>query len=207
MKLSTSAVALAALFLATPALAQDEDTSMSGFYVGGYVGYDHVTISVEGEGDGSKDGVAFGALAGYNVDLGGAFVGIEGEIGDASTQQEEQDLILLGDEAVLSANLDLFIGGRIGVKASDKVAVYAKAGYARTTVKLAYDDNDGFAFAESDELDGLRIGGGIEYAINNRISLRGEYRYTDYSNYKYEGEDTGIGANRHQVLFGVVGKF
>jgi outer membrane immunogenic protein len=206
MKYMTSAAAILAAFIATPALAQDEEASFTGPYIGAYVGYDHVTIT-DGTDDFGKGGVAFGALAGYNFDLGGAVVGIEGEFGDASTQQQEQDILVLGDEALIAANRDLFIGARVGFKAAPKTLVYVKGGYVSTRVKVAYDDNDGFAFAASDNLDGYRIGAGVEYAINSSISLRGEYRYSDHSEYEYQGVSTGLSANRHQVVMAVVGKF
>lgn len=207
MKKIISASIIGLAFAATPAFAQDGDeANFSGPYVGAYVGYDHVTISVDGS-SGSKDGVAFGGIIGYNFNLGDAVVGIEGEFGDASTQQEETDLLVVGDQAILAANRDLFIGARLGFKASPKMLVYVKGGYADTRVKLAYDDNDGFAFSASDNVHGLRIGGGIDYAVGRHVSVRLEYRYTDYSNYKYQGVDTGIGAKRHQVLIGAVGTF
>lgn len=201
--LATAATAIGA----SPALAQDE-SSFSGPYVGGYVGYDHVTINSDDTGEsGSKDGVAFGAIAGYNVDMGNLVLGIEGEIGDASTSDTETDLFVLGDQGKISANLDLFIGARAGVKVSGNALVYVKGGYANTKVNVAYDDNDGFTFDESDDLSGFRIGGGVEIAATDRVSFRAEYRYSQYSEYKYQGVATGLDANRHQVLFAAVGRF
>lgn len=207
MKTFTALAVVAAAFAASPALAQDE-SNFAGPYFGGYVGYDHVTINEDTTGtSGSKDGVAFGAIAGYNIDMGNVVLGIEGEIGDASTRASETDVFVLGDQATLSANLDLFIGARAGVKVSEKALVYVKGGYANTKVNLAYDDNDGFAYDESDDLSGFRIGGGVEIAATDRISFRAEYRYSQYSEYKYQGVATGLDANRHQVVFGAVGRF
>ena len=203
-KLVMTAAVCAAAF-ATPAFAQDE-SNFAGPYVGLYAGYDHVTIS-DGVDSGSKDGVAFGALAGYNFDLGSAVVGIEAELGDASTRQEEVDIFTLGDRGVLSANFDAFIGARAGVKASDTMLIYAKAGYAHTSAKLQYDDGAGSTFAESDTLDGVRVGGGIDYAVSSKILLRAEYRYSDYGDYTYQGINTGLSSNRHQVIVGLTATF
>lgn len=203
----TVLAAAAVAFGATPALAQEE-SNFAGPYVGGYVGYDHVTINSKDTGEsGSKDGVAFGAIAGYNFDMGNMVLGLEGEIGDASTSDTETNLLVTGDQGKISANLDLFIGARLGVKVSPKALVYVKGGYANTKVNVAYDDNDGFAFDESDDLSGFRIGGGVEIAATDRVSFRAEYRYSDYSEYKYQGVSTGLDANRHQVLFAAVGRF
>lgn len=197
----------AALLCATPAFAQDE-TLFSGPYVGAYVGYDHVTINSKSTGDsGSKDGVAFGGILGYNADMGNMVAGIEAEIGDASTSDGETDLIVAGDEAKISANLDLFIGARLGVKASPNTLIYVKGGYANTKVNVAYNDHAGFSFDESDDLGGFRVGGGVEIAASDRVSLRAEYRYSDYGEYKYQGVSSGLDANRHQVLIAAVGRF
>lgn len=207
MKALTVLVIAVSALSAAPALAQD-DSNFSGPYVGAYAGYDHVTINEDSTGSsGSKDGVAFGALAGYNMDMGSVVLGIEGEIGDASTRASETDVFISGDEATLSANLDLFLGARLGVKASDKALFYVKGGYTNTKVNLAYDDNAGFAYDESDDLSGFRIGGGVEIAATDRVSFRAEYRYSQYSEYKYQGVATGLDANRHQVLFAAVGRF
>lgn len=48
----------------------------------------------------------------------------------------------------------------------------------------------------SDNLDGPQIGGGLEYAITDRISARATYRYSDF------GTNDGQ-YDRHQTLVGV----
>ena len=65
--------ALLAGTFATPAMAQDT-APFSGVRVEGIVGYD--TTDVEGEG---SDGVTYGAQVGYDLQSGGALVGIEAE--------------------------------------------------------------------------------------------------------------------------------
>jgi opacity protein-like surface antigen len=39
------------------------------------------------------------------------------------------------------------------------------------------------------------------------LGIRGEYRYSDYGNYHYNGVDTGLKTRRHQVVVTLVGKF
>lgn len=206
-KITTLAVVVAAA-VATPAFAQNEDATFDGPYVGAYAGYDKVTIKEEAPngGSGSKDGVAFGGIFGYNVDMGNTLVGIEAEIGDASTKESEQDFIVTGDEVSLSANLDLFIGARIGFKPSPKSLVYLKAGYAVTKFKAAYFDGT-TTYSDTADLDGYRLGAGVEFAVSQSISVRGEYRYSDFGEWVYQGTPTGVGARRHQVVIGVVSKF
>lgn len=207
MRKITTLIAVAAAAAATPAFAQDDESAFSGPYVGAYAGYDSVAIKDIAAGDSeSKGGVAFGGIVGYNVDLDSTVFGIEAEIGDASTNEAAKDILVAGDELKLSANLDLFFGARIGLKASPKTLVYLKAGYAVTKATLSYDDGVD-SFAESANLDGIRVGAGVEFAVSNSISVRGEYRYSDYGEYKYQGTPTGLGAKRHQVILGVVGRF
>lgn len=56
--------------------------------------------------------------------------------------------------------------------------------------KVDYTDGTD-SFSDSDTLDGFRIGAGVEYSFG-RFSLRGEYRYSGYGEYAYDGVATGI---------------
>lgn len=207
MRKITTLVVVAAATVATPALAQDGESAFAGPYLGAYAGYDKVAIKDIAAGDSeSKDGVAFGGIIGYNVDLNSTVIGIEAEIGDASTNESATDLLVAGDEIKLAANLDLFVGARLGLKASPKTLVYLKAGYAVTKATLSYDDGVD-SFSESANLDGIRVGAGVEFVVSDRLLVRGEYRYSNYGEYKYQGTPTGLGANRHQVILGVVSRF
>lgn len=206
MKFLLSAAVL--LAVATPAMAQDEQSTFAGPYVGAYVGLDHFRIKDDASGEsGSREGVAFGAMLGYNVDLGGAVVGIEGEWGDTSTSADAPDLFVTGDNLKLSANRDLFIGGRLGIKASPDMLVYAKGGYANTRMTLQYASPGNPVEEASDTIDGFRLGGGFEFAASERVSFRMEYRYSDYAEFEYLNTPTGLHANRHQVIVGAIGRF
>lgn len=208
MRKITTLVVVAAATIATPALAQEEQAAFNGPYVGVYAGYDNVTIKEEAPNGGSanKGGVAFGGIFGYNVDMGSTLLGIEAEIGEASTKESEKDFIDAGDEVSLSANLDLFIGARIGFKPSGNTLVYLKGGYAQTKFKAAYFDGT-TTYSETADLGGYRLGAGVEFKVSERISLRGEYRYSDFGEWVYQGTPTGLGARRHQVVLGVSSRF
>ena len=75
-----SAAALA--FASTPAFAQDAAPMMGGFYVGALAGIDSVRVS-DGTDSASKTGAVFGVTAGYDLDMGNAVVGLEGEFADS----------------------------------------------------------------------------------------------------------------------------
>lgn len=188
-----AATALAAI--SAPAHAQ-EASNFGGAKIGAVIGYDKVRLEVEDE-SGSKDGFLYGVTAGYDFDLGSAVVGIEGEFADATTKETVGDLAVDGFEASLRAERDLYVGARLGFKASDTILIYAKGGYANAKFKLTATDGVDTLTA-SDELDGYRIGAGVEYT-NGQAFGRLEYRYSDYGRYKVDGVDTGIDASRHQV--------
>ena len=182
------AVALATA-AATPALAQDT-APFSGLRVEGLVGYD--TTDVEGE---NSDGVTYGAQVGYDVQSRGAVFGVEGEIADSTVDEYVQDLDLAGDELCVSAGRDLYVGGRAGAAVSPNVLVYGKAGYTNARVNLDYEDGTAgttLDFEEGENLDGVRVGGGVEVALGPNSYAKTEYRYSNYEQ----------GFDRHQVVAG-----
>lgn len=188
-----AAAAIAAV--SAPAYAQ-EASNFEGAKIGAVIGYDKVRLEVDDE-SGSKDGLLYGVTAGYDFDLGSVVVGIEGEFADATTKETVGDLAVDGFEASLRAERDLYVGARLGFKASDTILIYAKGGYTNAKFKLTATDGVDTLRA-SDELDGYRIGAGVEYT-NGQAFGRLEYRYSDYGRYKVDGVDTGIDASRHQV--------
>lgn len=201
MKKFVFAAATAAAAFASPALAQDATTG-SGPFIGALVGYDHPSISYEGESEGS-DGLLYGAVIGYDYMSGNMMAGVEAEISDSTAGVEEGDVFSSGDTLALDAARDLYIGARLGYQTGARSLVYVKAGYTNTRVALSYDDGVD-SFEDSDSIDGFRLGGGFQTELNG-LTARVEYRYSSYSEYKYEGVDTGLSADRHQVAL-IVGK-
>ena len=188
-KLAFTAAAGAFVFsLAAPAFAQDvpvEDAPFTGPRIEALAGYDHAN----GRGD-SRDGIVYGGAIGYDAQVGGVILGVDGEYTDATTRY------------CAKTGRDLYAGGRIGYAISPVAMVYAKAGYTNASVKTRYTtattvNND------SDKLDGYRVGAGIEYKMGSNAYVKGEYRYSNYANpdaFRYDLE-------RHQVLAGVGYRF
>ena len=175
--------------VATPAAAQ-EAAPFTGIRVEGIVGYD--TTDVEDEG---SDGVVYGAGVGYDFQAGGVVLGIEGEISDSTVGECFSDTDLVGDELCVDAGRDLYIGGRVGAAVSPNVLVYGKAGYTNARVRLDYEDGTGgtaLDFSEGENLDGIRVGGGAEFAIGRNSYAKVEYRYSNYEQ----------GFDRHQAVAG-----
>lgn len=96
--------------------------------------------------------VTYGATVGLDTDVGGTplIVGVEASVDNVFDRR------------------DIGVAARAGIRASDNVLLYGKVGYAN------------FKDANSRELDGLRVGGGLEFALTNNLFVGAEYRYTDF---------------------------
>ena len=190
MRKSLFAMALASVAVpAFPAVAQDSQP-FSGLRVEGQVGYD--TTDIEGE---NSDGVAYGAQVGYDVQSGGAVFGAEAEVADSTVDECVQDVDVAGDELCVSAGRDLYVGGRAGAAVADNVLVYGKAGYTNARANLDYEDGtagEALDFEEGENLDGVRVGAGVELALGPNSYAKTEYRYSNYEQ----------GFDRHQVVAG-----
>lgn len=189
MKKLIIAAALASTF-SVPALAQ-EATNFSGPYVAGMIGYDRVDLDVPNIGSAHDDGLLYGGIIGYDVNLNGAIIGIEGEFADSETKYSASNVLIAGDRARISTGRDLYAGVRIGGEVAQNVMVYAKGGYTNAKAKASYDDGVD-VFTASEKLEGYRLGAGIETERNGLLG-RVEYRYSSY------GELEGVDVERHQV--------
>ena len=179
----------AAAISATPASAQ-ETAPFSGVRVEGIVGYD--TTDVEDE---NSSGIAYGAGVGYDFQVGGLVAGIEAEASDSTLDECVSDVDLVGDELCVQAGRDLYVGGRIGAAVSRNVLLYAKAGYTNARVAIDYEDGTAgtaLDFEEGENLDGIRAGAGLEFALGPNSFAKAEYRYSNYEQ----------GFDRHQVVAG-----
>ena len=204
MKKFTCLAAVSAAMVATPVMAQEND-DMGGPWVAFIAGIDSVEISALGESDSEED-IAYGISAGYNADLGSTVIGVEAEYADSRVGVSGEDVFDDGDRLALDATRDLYIGARVGFKATPSAMVYLKGGYTNAGLRLTYDD--GFdEYSVSDELDGYRLGAGAEFKISDMISARIEYRYSDYGSYDYEDIDVAVSASRHQGVAGLVVQF
>lgn len=181
--------------LPTAMVNAQSDSNFGGAKVGIVAGYDNVTADLAGESD-SDDGFLYGINASYDFDLGSVIAGIEAEWTDSSTETTAADILVFGDSGSLKSGRDLYAGIRLGVPVSSDWMVYAKGGYTNAKASLNYNDGAGSFVNASDELDGIRIGGGFEYS-KGQIFGRVEYRYSDYGEYVFQGTPTGLETSRH----------
>lgn len=154
MKRLLAAAAFAALSIA-PAYAQ-----FAGPYVGAAATMDNVHLTGDFEGLGAT-GIGGTAFAGYDINMGGAFVGVEGNI----------DLNTADIDDIAEAKWGWGVSGRLGFTVNKSTGVYGRVGYQRNKVEVL-----GF----SDWGDGVRFGGGVETAIATKAALRLEFSHVDY---------------------------
>ena len=201
MKNVFALAAVAAGFAAAPAMAQD-NTAPGGLYVGAIGGYEGIDVeSSDGSVSADADSAVYGINAGYDISLGSAFVGVEGELsksGGSTTFPDDFD----GARDGLDAEGQYYIGARAGVALTPGIAAYGKVGYTALDTK---------AFTSSgslDELDdnagGLRFGGGLQVQLPGPFEGRVEYRR---SNYKDVAGGTYGDATTDQVVAGVGVRF
>jgi outer membrane immunogenic protein len=130
-------------------------------------------------------------------------VGVEANFDLSSTKR--CGAIVGGDRGCAKVKRDFDVGGRIGAVISPMVMIYAKAAYANGKARVTYDDGAGTLLSGSDSKDGLRLGGGIEFAFGTNLYGKVEYRYTNYSNANFtDGVNAiSIDVDRNQVVGGL----
>lgn len=213
--LTLSALASAAA-LSTPALAQDG--SRGGLRVGVLGGFDIVRpgstedSDVAGD-DQSTEGFLYGVELGYDLPLGGAVLGIEGEWSDstAKTRADHRDPNFFGYGEV-STGRDLYLGARLGFAAGAGTLIYAKGGYTNARLDVLVS-NGAAESAERFRLDGWRIGAGVERSIGRSTYAKLEYRYSNYTDADFQFRDGAatstfeVDTDRHQIVAGVGVRF
>lgn len=211
------ATLLAGTAVASPALAQDTGPTFTGPRVEAILGYDHVGAGSDvdnnnGRDDQSIDGLLYGVGAGYDINLGSAVVGVEGEYTDSTAKSDRFDLTDQFGFGRVSQGRDLYVGARAGILANPNTLVYVKGGYTNTKLNVLAGDSDETTDTAF-KLDGWRIGGGVERAINKNTFAKVEYRYSKYDSAHIDYMDGAtssefdIDTDRHQVVASVGWRF
>lgn len=182
--------ALLALVAASPALAQDR-APFTGFRAEALAGWDRVQ---SGDHD---DDLVWGGGVGYDMQMGSALVGFEGEITDSNNKDCTGAATVPDPRLCLKTARDLYAGGRVGMVMGNSMLLYGKAGYTNLRSKFTSDDGTTETTLSKGDLDGFRIGAGAEYAVGSNMFLKGEYRYSNYE----------AGVERHQLVAGLGFRF
>lgn len=161
--LCVTAAAVAAV--ATPASAEVK----TGARIEAVTGYDNVSFDAGGV-DVDASGVTFGLGAGYDFAAGKKValgIDVEGTMATTDLDPTPTDSI--------KAKRDLYAGGRLTTALSDKVNLYFKAGYTNARFRATSG-----GVTDSGNLDGIRGGAGLQFAIGKSAYIGGEYRYSNY---------------------------
>lgn len=144
--------------------------------------------------DASASGAVYGGVIGYDQPVGPALsVGIDAELDGSSTNKSFAGIVTRFD-----ARRDLYVGGRVTLAVAPTTRVYAKLGYsnARLTGYQAGISMLGFKnpdYPVAYNVDGLRVGAGLQQDILPKVYLLAEYRYSKYKRT----------VSRNQVVAGV----
>ena len=161
MKTVIFAAAAVAAFSA-PAFAQDA-APFTGPRAGVTVGYDSL---------GDEEGVSYGVTAGYDLPVGQNFTfGPEVSFGDATV-----------DAPGVDASRDLAASVRLGYVENPQFLAFAKIGYADTRFEL---------LGTNANYEGVRFGGGLEFALTNNAYVSAEYQRTEYED-DFGGRDAAV---------------
>ena len=209
-----------AIALSAPAFAQDTgEPTFTGPRVEAILGYDIMKAgsSIDdtlGDDDKSIDGLLYGVGIGYDIDLGGVVLGVEGELSDSTAKSKFSGGDFAGfGYGNVKANRDLYVGARLGAKVSPSTLLYVKGGY--TNAKLDIMSNDGTTeFKQDFDLDGWRAGAGVEQAWSRNMFTKLEYRYSNYQKAEVDFEGSipdsarfDVDTDRHQIVASVGWRF
>lgn len=206
--------------IAAPAMAQSAiDGPFTGPRVELTTGYDNLSAGSDSDSDianddQSIDGLLYGVGVGYDFNAGGVVLGVEGEYSGstASVDYNNDGGVNTFGFGRVDTGRDLYVGARAGILADPQTLVYVKGGY--TNAKLNLQANDGTTSLDrSYELDGFRVGAGVERAFTPNTFGKLEYRYSNYSSADFGTDnsvlvdDFRVDTDRHQVAVSVGYRF
>ncbi len=192
--------------LLTPAPASPS-FSWTGLYVGAHAGYawgDNSGNAYIGTPDGlvasqrlpDLQGVIGGAHVGYNYQFNRAVIGVEGSVDPTSLSKDTTigvfDPTGMSPGGTFTGTVKSDLQGSIRARAGlafDRALLYGTGGvaFANFTSNFALSGSDPFlnpyftnSGTHATTRTGWTAGGGVEYALNNQLALRAEYRYSDF---------------------------
>ncbi|MBS7697781.1 outer membrane protein [Chelatococcus sp. YT9] len=177
----------------------------TGFYAGINGGYSRLALKKHdaGEKDTSANDWAFGAQAGYNYQLGSWVIGAEADFDKQTGKVTGRNAF--GPSLTLEDKYGATIRGRFGY-AIDRVLIYGTGGLALRQLGVALAPSKPVSHWHS----GFAVGGGVEYAMMDNVSVKAEYLYTKVSKKTYvlpDGQTASTDAKGGQVRLGLNYKF
>lgn len=177
----------------------------TGFYVGANGGYGF------GSGGnaifGNPSGGLVGGTVGYNYQIGQFVTGIEASLDWAGLTKSEA----LADGSLTSQKVNSLgnVLARFGF-AADRALFYVAGGYAGGDVQGNDLTAGGLSLSHSGWQNGWALGAGVEYAITDHISLKGQYLFSQLNDKTYFAGTPDVvkaGVNVNAFTAGVNYKF
>jgi outer membrane immunogenic protein len=196
-----SAALAGAALSAFPAAAQTTGAPFTGLRIEGVAGYDALK-----DGHGSSDGLVYGGGVGYDVQLNNLVVGAEGELTGSTTDTRTDNFVSQGDRFRVGMGRDVYLGARVGFPLNPTTLAYAKGGYTNARIDTRYTSGT-TEVRDHTDLDGFRLGAGLEHQMGANTYIKGEYRYSNYGRANGSVGSYDIDADRHQIVAGVGMRF
>ena len=153
-------------------------------WAGVYVGANaSMNIGQFSEGGASYFGNAFGGLygitAGYNYQSGALVAGVEADLDFGSVNGNAYPSGVVHSSGNITGDGSLRL--RFGY-AFNRALLYITGGYTGASMNGSLVDlgAPNIYASQSNYLNGFVVGGGMEYAVTNNLSLKAEYLFNDY---------------------------
>jgi outer membrane immunogenic protein len=183
--------------------------SWTGFYAGLNVGLGIANTNLAALAPvpgypGSGSGLVAGAQIGYNYQINNFVIGAEADIGYFGVSRRQT---ILGIDTSWRTTWDASIRGRAGV-AVDRALFYVTGGVAFADFSLRQVGGVGVVIdaRASQTRVGWTVGAGIEYAVTQNWTVRGEYLYANYGSKSLVANGIAtppISLQEHKIRVGV----
>ncbi len=180
-----------------PAVAAPPSFTWTGAYIGAQTGYGWGRAS-----DTKYNGWQFGGFLGYNYQFEGspAVIGLETDFNWTGQDGHRSNA---GRGTRLDSDWTGATRARLGYSFG-RVLVYGAGG-------VAYQDREFQRFGDKDSKTavGWTVGGGVETAVTDNLTIRAEYRHDDFGKDKFHvgGSTRKSGFTDDRALIGVAYKF
>ena len=191
---------------ASQSFAADENAPFDGAYIGGAITSNKsntnatVTPSSNITLD-SKSKIGAGLYAGFGKQMEQLYLGLEGAF--YINRNVSPTASFATTDSGLKSKNTFDISARAGFVA-DQALFYGLAGFTSTNFETI-----GLATNSSKRLNGLRYGGGIEFAVTPQMSIRGEYTHANYKEWNVaSGANTiNFDPSEHRFMIGASLRF
>lgn len=170
----------------------------AGVYAGATAGVNFGRFSEGGSTNfGNMFGGLYGLTAGYNYQSGPLVAGVEADLDFGSVYGSANPRANVWSSGNVTGTGSL--RARFGY-AMDRALLYVTGGYTGAAVRGSLTDLSGAPNVYANQsayLNGFVVGAGLEFAVTDRISIKGEYLFNDY------GSSGFFGGTRDSLSSGV----